>query len=67
MPTLNERIDDIPILASYFCNLIAEEYGMPRKTITSKAIEELMKITWTGNIRELGMYWKDYSYFVSLK
>ncbi len=52
VPTLNERIDDIPILASYFCNLIAEEYGMPRKTITSKAIEELMKITWTGNIRE---------------
>ena len=52
VPTLNERIEDIPILANYFCDLIAEEYGMPKKTISEDAIRELKNITWTGNIRE---------------
>ena len=52
VPTLNERLDDIPLLASHFVSLICNEYGMPEKTITDDAITELQKITWTGNIRE---------------
>ena len=52
VPTLNERLDDIPLLASHFVGLICNEYGMPEKTVTDDAIEELQKITWTGNIRE---------------
>ncbi len=52
VPSLNERIEDIPVLASYFCDLISEEYGMPKKIITEEAIRELQNITWTGNIRE---------------
>ncbi len=53
VPTLNERLDDIPLLASHFVSLICNEYGMPEKTITDDAITELQKITWTGNIREI--------------
>jgi len=53
VPTLNERRDDIPILAERFVQEICEDYGMPRKVITPKAMEELMNINWTGNIREL--------------
>jgi two-component system nitrogen regulation response regulator NtrX len=53
VPTLSERKDDIPILAERFVQEICEEYGMPRKVITPKAMEELMNINWTGNIREL--------------
>ncbi|MFI5134487.1 MAG: sigma-54 interaction domain-containing protein, partial [Chitinophagales bacterium] len=53
VPTLNERKDDIPILAERFVQEICEDYGMPRKVITPKAMEELMNINWTGNIREL--------------
>ncbi len=53
VPTLNERRDDIPILAERFVQEICEEYGMPRKAITPKAMEELISINWTGNIREL--------------
>ncbi|MCS6917574.1 MAG: sigma-54 dependent transcriptional regulator [Chitinophagales bacterium] len=53
VPTLNERKEDIPILAERFMQEICEEYGIPRKTITPKAMEELMNINWTGNIREL--------------
>ncbi len=52
VPSLNERIDDIPLLAEHFLELICGEYGMPRKTIADEAVEELKKINWTGNIRE---------------
>jgi len=52
VPTLNERKEDIPLLASHFIQLICDEYGMPAKTISEDAIAELQKINWTGNIRE---------------
>ncbi len=52
VPTLNERIEDVPLLASHFNSLVCSEYGMPEKLITDDAIAELQKITWTGNIRE---------------
>ncbi len=52
VPDLNERSEDIPELARHFNELICQEYGMPEKEITKDAIQELQKITWTGNIRE---------------
>jgi DNA-binding NtrC family response regulator len=52
VPTLNEREDDIPILAEHFNSVICGEYGMSRKIIRKDAIKELQKIEWTGNIRE---------------
>jgi DNA-binding NtrC family response regulator len=52
VPTLNERHDDIPLLAEHFNSLICNEYGMSKKSISVDAIEELQKIEWTGNIRE---------------
>jgi two-component system nitrogen regulation response regulator NtrX len=53
VPTLNERIEDIPLLADYFTTRICEEYGRSKVGITGDAIKELQKINWTGNIREL--------------
>lgn len=53
VPSLNEREDDIPLLADKFVKEICEDHGMTRKTITPKAMQELQKINWTGNIREL--------------
>jgi len=52
VPALNERLEDIPLLARHFSEMICGEYGMPVKTFTEDAIEELKKITWTGNVRE---------------
>jgi DNA-binding NtrC family response regulator len=52
VPSLNERISDIPLLADYFIELICGEYGRPRMAIAPEAVSELQKITWTGNIRE---------------
>jgi DNA-binding NtrC family response regulator len=52
VPTLNEREDDIPLLADHFMTMICNEYGMSKKNIKKDAIKELQKIEWTGNIRE---------------
>lgn len=53
VPALNERKEDIPMLVDHFLALIAKEYGNKPKTISDKAIKELQKLDWTGNIREL--------------
>jgi two-component system nitrogen regulation response regulator NtrX len=52
VPALNERIDDIPLLANYFLSIICAEYGMPLKRISPDAMQELQSQPWTGNIRE---------------
>ena len=52
VPTLNERTEDIPLLAGHFNRQICAEHGMAEKKISGDAIKELQKITWTGNIRE---------------
>ncbi|MEO6903386.1 MAG: sigma-54 dependent transcriptional regulator [Bacteroidia bacterium] len=52
VPSLNDRTEDIPMLAEHFIKLICEEHGMPLKTFTKEAINALQKIKWTGNIRE---------------
>jgi len=53
VPSLNERADDIPLLADYFLKEICGDYGMPPKSFTAEALKELQRINWTGNIREL--------------
>lgn len=52
VPSLNDRVDDIPALASYFLTTVAGELNMPEKKITPEAVEALKQINWTGNIRE---------------
>ena len=53
VPSLNERKDDIPLLADHFLTLICQDHGIPRKNITEKGMEALKSVDWTGNIREL--------------
>jgi len=52
VPSLDERKEDIPLLANYFIEEICEEYGQQPKVITEEAIKELQNRSWTGNIRE---------------
>ena len=52
VPSLNDRIDDIPALTEYFLTLVCQELNIPSKTISDEAVAELKKINWTGNIRE---------------
>lgn len=53
VPSLNDRRDDIPLLADHFMTIICAEHGIARKSFDIKALEALQKLNWTGNIREL--------------
>ena len=52
VPSLNERLEDIPLLVDYFNKQISSEYNSAPKEFTADSIDELKKINWTGNIRE---------------
>ena len=52
VPSLNERIEDIPLLADHFLQQIADDYGQAKKDIDKKAVDALQKHNWSGNIRE---------------
>lgn len=53
VPTLKQRIDDIPLLVKHFAEAICLEYGIAIKEFSASSIRELQKLDWTGNIREL--------------
>ena len=53
LPRLEERREDIPLLAAHFLLLVAGKYG---KTITGfapEALESLATAAWPGNVRQL--------------
>ncbi len=53
VPSLNDRVEDIPALASHFCGVVCDEYNVAHKKIEPAAIKLLQQVNWTGNIREL--------------
>ncbi|HMO32412.1 MAG TPA: sigma-54 dependent transcriptional regulator [Lacibacter sp.] len=52
VPSLNERKEDIPVLADHFLRQVAEEYGQAKKDIHPTALAALREHNWSGNIRE---------------
>ena len=52
VPSLSERLDDIPLLSEYFLSRVCEDYGRSKKKIAADAIKQLQKHHWSGNIRE---------------
>ncbi len=53
VPSLDERLEDIPALVEHFAATISQEYGTSVKEFDSGAIKQLQTLSWTGNIREL--------------
>ena len=53
VPDLKDRAGDIPELITYFLAKVCEEQGITLKKISDKAVKELQKLPWTGNVREL--------------
>ena len=53
MPALRNRPEDIPLLANHFAKRFAEEYGLPRPTLSPEALATLRDRRWPGNVREL--------------
>ncbi|MBL7911735.1 MAG: sigma-54-dependent Fis family transcriptional regulator [Bacteroidia bacterium] len=52
VPSLDERKDDIPLLADYFLDMICEEMGIAKKTFSKDALKAMQDRNWPGNIRE---------------
>ena len=53
LPRLDERREDIPLLAAYFVQLIAAKYGKPITGFAPDALEALATAAWPGNVRQL--------------
>ncbi len=53
VPALKDRLEDIPLLSEHFIKLVCDEQGIAPKKISDKAVKELQKLPWTGNVREL--------------
>ncbi len=52
VPSLDERKEDIPLLADYFLDSICTEMGIAKKAILPEALQALQERNWPGNIRE---------------
>jgi DNA-binding NtrC family response regulator len=53
VPSLNDRKEDIPNLAEKFIKEVCEDNNFPRKMFLPQALDELKKLDYYGNIREL--------------
>jgi transcriptional regulator with GAF, ATPase, and Fis domain len=53
LPPLRERGDDIAVLARFFLNACAKEFGSRARGFTPAAMVAMKKYGWSGNIREL--------------
>lgn len=53
LPPLRERVDDIPLLASYFISMLNKKFNKNCAGFTPEAIEALKSFNWPGNIRQL--------------
>lgn len=53
LPSLYERMNDLPLLARHLLTEINQKYGRNVKGISSDALKELSLHDWPGNVREL--------------
>ena len=53
LPSLDERPEDIALLAEFFLNKLAPRYGRDKAAFSPEALELLVKAKWPGNVRQL--------------
>ncbi len=53
IPSLRERIDDIPLLAYHFLRKYALRSGRDIRSLSLEAMNALLRYGWPGNVREL--------------
>jgi len=53
VPSLAERREDIPLLAKYFLDNVAQELGDEPKRLHQDTADYLMALPWPGNVRQL--------------
>src|SRR5690606_35035247 len=53
LPPLRERAEDIPLLASHFLMVSANNLGVEPKRLSEAAVRALMRFAFPGNVRQL--------------
>lgn len=53
IPPLRERIEDVPLLASHFLEIEAQQGSVAAKRLSTAAMRRLCEYPWPGNVREL--------------
>jgi two-component system, NtrC family, response regulator GlrR len=53
LPALDERPEDISLLAEHFLGKLAPRYGREKSAFSPEALELLVKAKWPGNVRQL--------------
>jgi DNA-binding NtrC family response regulator len=53
LPSLRERISDIPLLAEHFLQRVCEDCGKTVRGFSPDAMTALQRYRWPGNVREL--------------
>jgi len=53
LPSLNERQEDVPVLARHLLSLSAEKHGVQVTRFSEEAMQKLCQTQWPGNIRQL--------------
>ena len=53
MPSLRDRIEDIPLLTTHFLQRIEKENGRPTLSVSEEVMALLQAYSWPGNVREL--------------
>ncbi len=53
LPRLNERGEDIPLMAEYFRAQFQEKFNKQSEPLSAAMLNYLQKLDWPGNIREL--------------
>ena len=53
LPSLRERLEDIPVLATHFLAALSRRYDRRVQGLTNEAVRVLQEHYWPGNVREL--------------
>jgi two-component system response regulator PilR (NtrC family) len=53
VPSLRERLDDVPQLVDVLLDRVARQIGVPEPEISDEAMDKLLEYSYPGNVREL--------------
>jgi PAS domain S-box-containing protein len=53
LPPLRQRLEDMPLLVEYFCQIFNQQFKKNIEGVSSEVLELFMEYSWPGNVREL--------------
>ncbi|NOT49107.1 MAG: sigma-54-dependent Fis family transcriptional regulator, partial [Acidobacteria bacterium] len=53
IPSLRERMEDVPMLAEHFLEMYGEKYKRDKIRFSQTAYNQMLNYSWRGNVREL--------------